>query len=136
MTARNVEIVESLYAAFARGDLQAVLDAMDPDIAWQTQSTLPWSDGDYRGPAGASAYFASIMTAINDPEIVPEEFLDAGDHVVVHGEERGIVTATGRRFVAGFTHTWTLRDGLVTRMRGMVDTAAVLDSFAPAAGPV
>ena len=132
----NIDLVKSVYASFARGDLPTVLSAMDPEITWQTPTTLPWSAGDYHGRLAVQDYLTSFTGALTDPVIAPEEFLDAGEHVVVHGQERAAAAATGRRFTVRFTHTWTLRDGLVTRMRGIVDTAAVRDCFtAEAARP-
>lgn len=131
----NVELVKSIYAAFARGDIPAVLATFDRDISWQTPATLPWSSGDYHGPEGVTEYFGRFTAALTDPAIVAGEFLDAGDHVVVHGEERACSTATGRRFAARFTHSWTVRDGRVTRMRAVIDTATVRDCFTPAQVP-
>lgn len=128
----NVELVKSIYAAFARGDVPAVLERFDREICWQTPATLPWSNGDYHGPEGVAEYFGHFAAALTDPAIVTGEFLDAGDHVVVHGEERACSTATGRRFAARFTHSWTLRDGRVTRLRAVIDTATVRDCFTPA----
>ena len=128
-TTSNVAIVKSVYAAFARGDIDAVLAAMDPGIIWMTPATLPWSTGDYHGPTGVADYLASFARALADPAIVPEEFFDAGDHVVVNGLERATAAATGCGFTARFTHTWTLHDGRAIRMRGVVDTAAIRDCF-------
>ncbi|MBC3193174.1 hypothetical protein H7X46_19115 [Pseudonocardia sp. C8] len=48
----NVDVVKSVYAAFARRDIPAVLAAFDRDISWQTPATLPWSAGAYHGPEG------------------------------------------------------------------------------------
>lgn len=110
MTTSNVDVVKSICSAFAAGDIDDVLATMDPEIVWMTPATLPWSTGDYHGTGGAAAYFTSFAAALTTPAIVPQEFLDAGDHVIVPGEERATAAATGRSFVAWFTHTWTLQD--------------------------
>ncbi len=34
ITRDNVKLVQSIYAAFARGDIESILAATDPDIAW------------------------------------------------------------------------------------------------------
>lgn len=131
----NLDTVRAIYAAFARGDIATVLAAMDPEVAWLTPATLPWSAGDYSGRTGVAKYFADSAGALTNAAVVPQEFLDAADHVVVHGEARGTATETGRAFAARFTHTWTLRGGKVTRMRGVVDTAAIRDCFSAEAAP-
>lgn len=39
--------------------------------------------------------------------------------------------AGGRDFRARFSHIWTLRNGKVIRLEGIVDTAAIARAFAP-----
>lgn len=131
-TLTNTETIASIYDSFGRGDIDAVLARLAPDIDWLTPATLPWSDGDYHGPDAVTRYFASFMQHLTEPAIVPDELIDAGDRIVAQGHETGRAATTGRSFRARFTHTWTLDDGLVTQMRGVVDTAAICAAFAPA----
>jgi ketosteroid isomerase-like protein len=57
--------------------------------------------------------------------------LSAG-RVIALGVERARVRSTGATFETRFVHLWTLEDGVVTAMRGLVDTAAVQAAFARA----
>jgi ketosteroid isomerase-like protein len=122
-------IVRGAYDAFGRGDLDAVLTAFDPDIVWQTPPTLPWSQGDYQGHDGVRDYFQSFLTHLAEPRIAPDELLVCGDRVVAVGFERARVRATGVAFAAHFAHLWTVRDGRVVRMQGIVDTATIRQAF-------
>lgn len=126
----NVEIVAGIYEAFGAGDLDRVLARLAPDVAWLTPATLPWSRGDYHGTGEVREYFASFLEHLGEPAVLPDELIDAGSRVVAQGHEHGRAASTGRPFRARFTHTWTLHDGQVAEMRGIVDTAAVRDAFA------
>ncbi len=125
----NVDIVRSLYDAFARHDVDAVINAMQPDIELTTPASLPWSKGEYHGHDGALAFFGSAAGTLIDTHVQADEFLDAGDHIIVHGRERAVVAATGESFDALFTHSYMLRDGKIARMRGVIDTAAILAAW-------
>ncbi len=41
MSKENVEVVREAVAAFNRGDLDAALERMHPDIEWQTPDAFP-----------------------------------------------------------------------------------------------
>jgi ketosteroid isomerase-like protein len=124
-TSSNTETVAGVYEAFARGDVEAVMAAMDPEVAWVTPPTLPWSRGRYHGRDGLAEYFDGFLTALADARVEPEEFLDAGERIVVLGHERARGAESGRRFAARFAHVWTVIDGRVARMEGVVDTATI-----------
>lgn len=124
--------VREIYAAFASGDVAAILERVDPELEWTTPETLPWSRGAYRGPAELQEYFGAFLAAMDDPAVEPDELVTAGERVMACGHERGRCRATGRIFEARFVHDWTVRDGRVTRMRGLVDTALIAQAFAPA----
>ena len=48
---KNVEIVQNLYAAFAKGDVPSVLQKFDPKIVWNEAENFPYADGNpYIGP--------------------------------------------------------------------------------------
>ena len=62
-------------------------------------------------------------------QAVADEFLDAGDRVVVLDHFRVRGKATGRTVDAPCAHVWTLRDGKVVYHRNYVDTATFLQSL-------
>jgi ketosteroid isomerase-like protein len=45
--------VRDLYGAFARGDIDGVLDALDPDVDWVAPEEFP-NGGDWRGRAAVA----------------------------------------------------------------------------------
>jgi ketosteroid isomerase-like protein len=123
------ETVRAMYAAFARGDVPAVLELLDPDVAWVTPTTLPWSRGTYSGRDGVAEYFNSFAEALEEAAVEPHELLTCGNRVVALGEERARVRATGDRFRAPFAHVIRVHEGRVRELRGHVDTATIRAAF-------
>jgi uncharacterized protein len=124
-----LQVGQDVYAAFARGDLPAVLGRFDSAIEWCTPDTLPWSRGAYHGHAGALEYFTSFLEALDEPHIVPRELIVAGDRIIGLGVERARARSTGLSFEAEFAHVCSLRNGRVVRMNGIVDTATIRRAF-------
>ena len=127
MSAENVEIVNGIYQAFGTGDVPAAVAAMSSDIEWNEAENFPYSDRNpYRGPdAVLSGVFARIFEEWDGFGVVPEQFLDAGDTVVMLGRYTGTFKATGQSMNPQVAHIWTLDGGKVARFQQLVDTLAV-----------
>jgi uncharacterized protein len=125
MSQTNLETIQNLYSAFARGDGPAVLAQMDPGIVWNEADNFPYSDRNpYVGPAAvAEGVFFRFATEWDDFQAVPAEFLDAGDTIVALGRYRGTFKANGAALDAQFAHVWRLREGRVTAFQQYADTA-------------
>ena len=124
MSSENVTRLQGWYEAFGRGDMPTVLAAMDPNIEWNEPQApgLPFS-GVHRGPqAVANEVFGTVPTSLEEFAVVPQEFIDAGDRVIVLGEFRGKGKARGTPFVAPFVQIYTFRDGKMTRLQSYTDT--------------
>jgi uncharacterized protein len=131
MSEENVNILRQGYEAFNRGDIDTVMGIMDPHIEWQEPDVdgLP-SRGKHHGPeALVNNVIGPVVEHWDDFQAVPEEFLDAGDRVVVLGRFRGRGKATGRILDAPYAHVWTLRDSKVVHHRNYPDTANLLQSL-------
>jgi uncharacterized protein len=118
----NVDLIQSLYAAFARGDGPAVLASMDPDIVWNEAENFRYADRNpYVGHAAvAEGIFFRLATEWDNFQAVPSEFLDT---VVVLGYYKATYKATGAPLNAQFAHIWRLRDAKVTAFQQYTDTA-------------
>lgn len=128
----NVAIVRRSYEAFARGDMDAVLADMADDIEWQQAQGLPHG-GTYHG---LTAVRANIFDPLDRDwwsvfSAVPDEFLDAGDEVVVLGRYRGEARQTGNQLDVPFVHVWSLRGGKAWRFRQFLDTAGWVGALTP-----
>src|SRR5829696_5868272 len=121
----NLNSVKAVYDAFAKGDIPSVLGTFSPDIAWTEAEGFPYG-GTYHGPrAVLDGVFMRLGTEWVGFAAVPDEFIDAGDTVVVLGKYSGKYKATGKSFQANFAHVWKMREGKATRFTQYVDTLLV-----------
>lgn len=124
MSAENVGLIRAIYAAFAAGDVPGVLGRMSPDIVWNEAESFLYADGNpYRGPeAVLNGVFARCLGEWDGFAAVPEEFLDAGDTIVVLGRYKGANKATGRPLDAQLAHVWRVKDGKAAAFQQYTDT--------------
>ena len=130
MSQDNVTVIRSMYAAFAAGDVPAVLAGMDPQIEWNEAEHFPYADGNpYVGPAAVlEGVFKRLGAEWEYWTLVVNEVLDAGDTVVALGRYQAKHRTTGASIDAQFAHVWRLRNGKVTKFQQYADTAQVLSA--------
>ena len=128
----NVACVQRSYDAFARDDLDGVLADMHRDIEWHQAQGLAHG-GLYRGldEVRANVFEPLDRDWWEEFVVTPEEFIDAGQDVVVLGRYRGVARGTGKALDVPFVHVWTFADGLAVRFRQFLDTAGWVEALAP-----
>ena len=127
----NLNSVQKVYEAFAKGDIPSVLGFLTPDIAWTEAEGFPYG-GTYNGPrAVLEGVFMRLGSEWNGFAAVPDEFIDGGDTVVALGKYSGTYKATGKSFQANFAHVWKVQDGKATRFTQYVDTLLVHRALQP-----
>lgn len=131
MSQPNVLTITDFYAAFARGDVAAALDAMAPDIHWLEAENYPYADGNpYIGPEAVLKGVLERVPAEWDEFVVEvDRIMDAGQgRVVSTGRYKGIFRATGKRIDAQMAHIWTVADGRITSFQQYADTYQVVNA--------
>jgi ketosteroid isomerase-like protein len=122
MSEQNVEFVQSVYGAFARGDVPAVLGAFADDIEWFEAEGMPYG-GLHRGPdAVAQNVFGPITDDVEGFAVTPEELIGSGATVAAVVRYTGTGKATGKALDVPVVHVWDVRDGKVARFRQFIDT--------------
>jgi uncharacterized protein len=123
----NVEIVRSLYGAFARGDVPAVLAGLDAKVEWREADNFIYADGNpYIGhDAVLQGVFMRVGMEWDGFAATSERLLDAGDTVVSLGRYTGKYKATGKRIDAQFVHVFSVENGKVVRFQQYTDTLQV-----------
>lgn len=131
----NLDLIRGLYEAFSRGDIPAVLGAMDEDIEWHEAEGFPYG-GTYRGPdAVLDNVFMKLGTEWEDFRAVPDEYVGSGDTVVALGHYSGTYKATGKSMRVPMAHAWKIRDGKAYAFRQYTDTAVVQRALDSAESP-
>jgi ketosteroid isomerase-like protein len=130
LSKENIAIVQSLYDAFARGDVPSVLGALSPGIEWREAENFPYADRNpYIGPdAVLQGIFMRVGAEWDGFAATPERLLDAGDTVVALGRYTGKYKATGKSVNAQFVHVWSLEDGKAVRFQQYTDTLQVAEA--------
>jgi len=100
---RNTQVVKDAYAAFLRGDIATVLNALTDDVEWDgvkgTEGTLPQA-GLRRGKAEVARFFQQVDSTTQFERFEPQEYIAQGaqgESVAVVGTYTGIVKANGQR---------------------------------------
>jgi uncharacterized protein len=113
MSQENVEIVRAAIDAWNRGDWDAVLKDTAPDFEFDLSRAVGPDHGVY-GPEELRGLWAELADTWESVRIEPEEFIEAGDHVVVpvtwHTAGRDGIEVRARP-----AWTITIRDGTIVR---------------------
>lgn len=125
-----VDLVKRSYEAFARGDLDGVLGDMDSEIEWHQAQGLPHG-GLYRG---LDEVRRNIFEPLDESwwdgfTAVPDEFLDAGNQVVVIGRYRGTAKESRKQLDVPFVHIWSVSGDKAVRFRQYLDTAGWVEAL-------
>jgi ketosteroid isomerase-like protein len=125
MSEANIAVIKTTYAAFNRGDIQALLANVEPNAEWVNYgpAAVPYF-GNFTGRI--ADFFNAIGESTTGGSVAIERSLASGDMVINEGRYTATARGTGARIDAPIAHVFTLRDGKVTSWRGYGDTAAVL----------
>ena len=126
-----IEIVQSAYASFQRGDIASVLASCSDDVKWYLPGdpgVIPVA-GLRDGVSGVAQFFSTLAETQDAEHFEPREFVSQGEKVIALGEYRWRVKKTGKVFTSDFAHVFTVRDGKVTGFHEYYDTAAARDCY-------
>jgi uncharacterized protein len=128
----NTAFVQSLYAAFGRGDIDTILAGMSPDVDWVNVGRPSdfASLGRRNGLDEVRGFFDILARDVDFTEFAPNDFDAVGDKVFVEGHSRMRLKAGGPEVDTDWVHLFTIRDGKVVRFRDFTDTAQVAEAYA------
>jgi ketosteroid isomerase-like protein len=130
----NVRLIQDAYAAFGRGDIQAIIDACTDDVDWQIlgPKEIP-AMGARKGKNGVRDFFDTLASEDEVLQFEPQKFVAQGDTVVVTGHYKARFRHNNAIAESDWCHVFTIRDGSVASWRQYSDTAAFLEAYrAPA----
>ena len=114
MSRENVEIVRSLFAALNSGDRERAIGFAHPEVVLDATRNV-FNPKTYIGKTGLRQWLTDMDGVWEGMHSEQNEFIDAGDRVVVIGRLVGKGKGSGVE-VGGPTATiLTIRDGLVIR---------------------
>jgi len=137
MSTHLVQVVQSMYAAFGRGDVPALLAPLRADVDWHVNvdpkapgaSAVPLFRPRH-GPAEVGQFFADLAANLEFHSFQPQSFLSGEREVAVRVLMEATVKSTGRRAQFESIHHFTFDEkGRVARFVDFLDTLADADSW-------
>jgi ketosteroid isomerase-like protein len=125
----NLEVIQELYRAFREKDYDAFLRICTSDLEWIQSESFP------RGAThrGAEAVVEGVFKAFNNDweswSFDIEQYLDAGETIVVIGSYAGRHRLSGKSFRSPAAHVYDICDGKVFRFRQFTDTKVIWNAM-------
>lgn len=121
----NLDLTKAMYQLFVKGDIATLMDHYHDDVVYHFNGTAQHPlTGHYEGKAGVLRFFQLIPENLDLYLFEPQEFLDAGNSIVIVGREGYRSKKTGKSAESPFVHIADIADGKLKRLRIFPDTAA------------
>ena len=115
MSEADVETVRRSYDALNEGDVDAALEALDPDAVWRDSPELP-GGGEFRGLEALERFLGDFLAEWRDFHQEIEDAVLAGDRVAVVIHLSAVGRSSGIAVDTRYAHVWTMRDGRGVRV--------------------
>lgn len=113
------------YASFSRGDIDRAVQFLDPNVEWTEPQEFP-GGGTYRGVDGAKHYLAQSRAGTAEVISEPEEFIPAGDRIVVF-VHAGVLPKNDKTWQdVWLADVYTFQNGRATKMRSFANREEAL----------
>ena len=128
MSQENVERIRAAYAAFNRGDFDAVVENWGEDAEFVAPEDMP-EQSRFRGRSGYRQFLASMFDVFDEFRSEPERIVEAGPNrylvfVIERYRPKGQETAVEARLA----HVITMGDGRMRRLQVFLDRRDALEA--------
>lgn len=127
MSRDHMETLRAVYDEWGRGNFRGGADMWDPDAVFSLRPEFP-DAGDYHGLEGIRHYMRGFLAPWNGLTVTAEEFVDAGDSVIVAVRQHGIGRESGTPVELRYFHVWTFRGAAVIRWEAIRTRAEALEA--------
>lgn len=112
MSEKNQELARRAYDAFSRGDWEAFVGLLDPDVEFSSL-LLEAEGGTYRGHEGAREYFESLRGVFGDWQSEIVGIRESGETLVIQSRAVGTGGASGVALEQEFWQAARVNNGRV-----------------------
>ena len=130
VSAANVNRLRSVYEHWSRGDFKTDKDLFGEDFEWRPspeyQAVVPAS---HRGREGAARMARGVFEVYENLRIVPLEFIDAGEQVLVVSRMYGTLRGSGVELDRPYALVWSFRNGEPVSVDTYRDRAEALEAL-------
>lgn len=110
MTGAHVDQLRTVYEHWSQGDFRTDASMFSSDFEWR-QSVDAVEPAIHHGSEGAAQMARGVFEVFENVRIIPIEFVDAGERVVVVSRVRGKARGTGIELNRPYVQVWTFRRG-------------------------
>jgi ketosteroid isomerase-like protein len=108
------------YEAFNRGDVDAMLELIDPDVAMFETPESP-ERVEQHSHQGVIDYLKSVREVFEVWRLEPISFTENGDKLLVELHQHARGKGSGLEIDGRIFHVWTIRDDKGTRIEAYTD---------------
>jgi ketosteroid isomerase-like protein len=129
MSQENVELVRRFVEASARGDFDAALALMRPDIEFWMRPEVPDLPASYVGHAGMREFWGTLADSYTGSfRVELEELLDAGDYVFLAYRQSALVRDSESRVADHLFCVFRVEGGKLSEGRVYSNRGAALEA--------
>jgi uncharacterized protein len=123
----GADLVRRGYEAWNRGDVEAVIQFLHPDIKWEGYTHVPES-GTLLGREEVRSWLERFLEAWEELDIEVTDLIENGDQVIALVSFRALGKESGVEVEGGVdAHIWTVRDGKAVAVRLYQGTREALE---------
>jgi len=126
----NIDTIKALYRTFREKDYPAFVDICDPKLEWIQNTGFPGGKTHFGAGNVIEDVFKSFNHDWQDWRFDIEEYLDAGDTIIVIGAYTGRHRTSHKTLHSPAAHMYDLANGKVRRFRQFTDTKLIWDAMA------
>ena len=118
-------VVEKMFAAFAEGNVDKILETVSSDSIWIYHGTQVIPKSRYEGKEGARKFFTGIINYTEIIHFTPKQYIVQDNMVVVLGNEHQRVKKSGKELKQEWVQIYTVKNNLITRMEEFATSEVV-----------
>lgn len=119
------QVVDRMFAAFAKGDADAFVGTVSDDTVWTYHGTQVIPKGTFEGKEGVRKFFKSIVEGSDILHFEATDFIVEGNKVAVLGHEHQRVKRSGKELKQKWVQVYTVEKGLITQMEEFATSEVV-----------
>jgi ketosteroid isomerase-like protein len=127
MNPENVDALRAVYAGWRKGNYGLSLTLYDPLVLFIPFPDFP-AAAYYLGPDAITEFMRGFLAAWTKLTMTAEEFIEAGDSIVVATRWRGVGKESGALTERQVFDVWSFRGPLVTRVEFFSDRSDALEA--------
>jgi ketosteroid isomerase-like protein len=130
MSQENVESFKRGLTAGNRGDIDALLEELDPQVEWHSSlhELLGGDQTVFRGHDGVREMFGDLNQTFSEMHIEMTEIRDMGDGLVAIGRTRARGRASGAETETPLAMVTEIRNGKTISVRGYLHPPEALEA--------